>query len=299
MKYLTIKQVSTKLNKSLSSVRKYCEKGRFSGAKLIGKTWFIPEDVTVPVRKKRNGYSTSSLLKILQEQKKAKLKGGIYHKLMVDLTYNTNHIEGSKLTHDQTRFIYETKMISQDSAFKADRVDDILETINHFECIDLIIDKAKGKLNERLIKQLHKILKTGTQDSKESWFNVGEYKVVPNEVGGKETTKPEEVGFKMKKLLDTYNLQDTHTIEEIIDFHYQFESIHPFQDGNGRVGRLIILKECLKNNIVPIIILDEFKEFYYRGLKEYKNQKGYLIDTCLHGQDIFKEYLDYFGIKHK
>lgn len=299
MKYLTSKQLSSRLGVSERTIRNYCKQGRFSNAKLYGKIWFIPEDAVMPERKKRNGYSASSLLKILKEQKESKLKGGIYHKLMVDLTYNTNHIEGSRLNHDQTRFIYETRTITQDGSLKADRIDDILETINHFDCIDIVIDKAKGKLNERLIKQLHKVLKTGTEDSKKPWFNVGEYKAVPNEVGGKETTKPEEVASKMRKILDAYNLKEKHTIEEIIDFHYEFESIHPFQDGNGRIGRLIILKECLKNNIVPIIILDEFKEYYYRGLKEYKNQKGYLIDTCLHGQDIFKEYLDYFGIKHK
>ena len=296
MKYLTVTEISKKWNIAERSVRDYCSKGRVIGAILNGKTWLIPEDATKPLRQKRHSLKEEKLLDILKREKDTKLHGGIYHKLQIDMTYNSNHIEGSKLTHDQTRYIFETKTIGVSS--EAILVDDIIETSNHFRCIDLAIDSAKTKLSESLIKQFHYILKTGTSDSTKSWFKVGDYKMLENEVGGIETVSPNEVKVKMKELLYWYNSISNITLNDIIEFHYRFECIHPFQDGNGRVGRLIILKECLKHNIVPILILEEYKAFYYRGLKEWKNEPGYLKDTCLYGQDILKKYLEYFKIKY-
>ncbi len=237
------------------------------------------------------------LLERLKAEKKSSVSGGIYHKIQIELTYNSNHIEGSKLTHDQTRYIFETNTIGAEN--DALNVDDIIETANHFKCIDMIIDNAKYKLTEKFIKQLHSTLKSGTSASRKDWFNVGEYKKLPNEVGGKETAKPEDTADKIKELLKGYNKKDKHTLEEIIDFHYRFETIHPFQDGNGRVGRLIMFKECLKNNIVPFIIDEELKMFYYRGLSEWNNEKGYLTDTCLAAQDKFKKYLEYFKVPYE
>ena len=256
----------------------------------------IPEDATKPIRQKRHTLKEEKLLDILKREKETKLHGGIYHKLQIDMTYNSNHIEGSKLTHDQTRYIFETKTIGITD--ESILVDDIIETTNHFRCIDLAIEAAKTKLSESLIKQFHYILKSGTSDLTKPWFKVGDYKMIENEVGGIETVSPKEVKAKMKELLLWYNSISNITLNDIIEFHYRFECIHPFQDGNGRVGRLIMLKECLKHNIVPILILDEYKAFYYRGLKEWKNEPGYLKDTCLYGQDKFKKYLDYFKIKY-
>ena len=238
-----------------------------------------------------------TLLERLRAEKESSLRGGIYHKIQIELTYNSNHIEGSKLTHDQTRYIFETNTIGAEN--DALNVDDIIETVNHFRCIDMIIENAADMLTESFIKQLHFTLKSGTSDSRKDWFNVGEYKKLPNEVGGKKTAKPEEVADKVKELIKDYNQKDEHTLDEIIDFHYRFETIHPFQDGNGRVGRLIMFKECLKNNIVPFIIDEELKMFYYRGLSEWNNEKGYLTDTCLAAQDKFKKYLDYFEVTYK
>ncbi len=237
-----------------------------------------------------------TLLEILQEEKKNKYSGGIYHKVQIELTYNSNHMEGSRLTHDQTRYIFETNTVGTENENEALKVDDILETVNHFRCIDRIIDGANLQLTEELIKELHSTLKTGTADAGKDWFCVGEYKKIPNEVGGEETALPEEVSGKMRKLFLEYNSKDAKTFEDILDFHVKFEKIHPFQDGNGRVGRLIMFKECLKNKIVPFIIEDELKLFYYRGLKEWNREKGYLRDTCLAAQDKFKTYLDYFRI---
>jgi Fic family protein len=212
------------------------------------------------------------------------------------LTYNSNHIEGSKLTHDQTRYIFETNTIGVTD--NAVNVDDVIETANHFKCIDKIIDCANNQITEKMIKDLHFILKTGTADSSKDWFAVGDYKKLPNEVGGRDTTPPEEVHNEIKTLLDDYNKTDNKTLEDLIEFHVQFERIHPFQDGNGRVGRLLLFKECLKYNIVPFIIDEDLKLFYYRGLKEWSNERGYLIDTCLTAQDRFKKYLDYFRISY-
>ena len=296
MKYLTVAEISKKWNIAERSVRDYCSKGRVVGAILNGKTWLIPEDAEKPLRQKRHTLKEEKLLDILKREKDAKLHGGIYHKLQIDMTYNSNHIEGSKLTHDQTRYIFETKTIGVSS--DPILINDIIETTNHFRCIDLAIEASKTKLSESLIKQFHYILKSGTSDSTKTWFKVGDYKMMENEVGGIETISPKDVKTKMKELLLWYNSIPSVTVDDIIEFHYRFECIHPFQDGNGRVGRLIMLKECLKHNIVPILILDGYKAFYYRGLKEWKNEPGYLKDTCLYGQDVFKKYLDYYKIKY-
>ena len=239
-----------------------------------------------------------NLLDSLKYEKNNKISGGIYHKLQVEFTYNSNHIEGSKLSEEQTRLIFETNTVGLDSANSSLNVDDIIETLNHFHAIDKIIDLYDEALTEEFIKNLHKMLKSGTSDSKKDWFDVGEYKAYPNEVGGYETALPEDVPHEMKKLLDSYEKREAKTIEDIIDFHYNFEKIHPFQDGNGRVGRLIILKECLKNDFVPFIIGEDLKFFYYRGLANYKKEKGFLVDTCLSAQDRFKRYLDYFKISY-
>jgi Fic family protein len=274
-------------------VRNYCAQGRIAGAKLIGKTWYVPEDTCKPDRLPRKK-SSPSLLQILQEQKATRMTGGVYHKVQIDLTYNSNHIEGSRLTHDQTRFIFDSNTIGFEN--EAVNVDDVIETSNHFRCIDMAIDSAGATLTEKFIKDLHAVLKTGTSDSRKDWFSVGEYKKLPNEVGGNDTTLPENVADEMRKLLASYNELPSKTFEDIVAFHVAFDRIHPFQDGNGRVGRLILFKECLKNNIVPFIIEDNLKLFYYRGLKEWDREKGFLMDTCLTAQDRFKAYLDYFRI---
>lgn len=237
-----------------------------------------------------------TLLDILQEQMASKQSGGIYHKTQIELTYNSNHIEGSRLTHEQTRYIFETNTIGVENEVL--NVDDIIETANHFRCIDLIIDHANITLTEKFIKELHLILKNGTSDSRKNWFATGDYKKLPNEVGGMDTALPEEVAKKMNELLSEYNAKDETTFEDILDFHVKFERIHPFQDGNGRVGRLLMFKECLKHNIVPFIIEERLKLFYYRGLKEWNQEKGYLTDTCLTAQDQYKTYLDYFRITY-
>ena len=295
MEYLSVAKMAKKWGISERSVRNYCAQGRIADAKLIGKTWYIPEDAQKPerVNKKKE---VPSLLQILREQKASKMTGGIYHKVQIDLTYNSNHIEGSRLTHDQTRYIFETNTIGFEN--EAVNVDDVIEASNHFRCIDLVIDQAGATLTEKLIKELHAVLKTGTSDSRKDWFNVGSYKKLPNEVGGSDTTLPENVAGEMQKLLADYNGLPTKTFEDIAAFHVAFERIHPFQDGNGRVGRLILFKECLKHNIVPFIIEDNLKLFYYRGLKEWDREKGFLMDTCLTAQDRFKAYLDYFRIAY-
>lgn len=237
-----------------------------------------------------------TLLDILQDEKASRYSGGIYHKTQIDLTYNSNHMEGSRLTHDQTRYIFETNTIGVTQEVL--NVDDVVETVNHFRCIDMVIDRAKETLTEEFIKELHLTLKNGTSDSRKDWFAIGNYKKVPNEVGGMDTALPEEVAGKMKALLTDYNSKEEKTLEDILEFHVRFERIHPFQDGNGRVGRLIAFKECLKYDIVPFIIEDDLKLFYYRGLKEWYNEKGYLTDTCLTAQDRYKAYLDYFRIAY-
>lgn len=275
------------------TVRNWCASGKMHGAVLVGKTWSIPADAPLPRKGKPKA---SPLLKRLREEKEGRISGGIYHRTQIDLTYNSNHIEGSRLTHEQTRYIFETNTIGINDV--SINVDDIVETSNHFRCIDLIIDRAEEKLSEPFIKEIHAILKVGTSDSRKSWFNVGDYKRLPNEVGGNATCPPEEVSTRMKALLSAYNAKPDKALEDIIDFHQKFEAIHPFQDGNGRVGRLVMFKECLANGIVPFIITEELKQFYYRGLKEWGYVNGYLTDTCLTAQDNYKALLDYFRIRY-
>lgn len=297
MNYLSVAETAKKWNISERSVRNYCAQERIPGAVLIGKTWHIPENAEKPARSNGKKTPVKTLLSILQEEKQTKYAGGIYHKTQIDLTYNSNHIEGSRLTHDQTRYIFETNTIGVENEVL--NVDDVIETSNHFRCIDLIIDHAASTLSEHFIKKLHHILKTSTSDFRKDWFAVGEYKRLPNEVGGMQTSLPEEVADRMKALLSDYNAVPKKTLDDILDFHVRFERIHPFQDGNGRVGRLIMFKECLKYNIVPFIIEENLKLFYYRGLKEWYNKKGYLTDTCLTAQDKYKAYLDYFRIPYE
>ena len=297
MNYLSVAETAKKWNISERSVRNYCAQERIPGAVLIGKTWHIPENAEKPARSNGKKTPVETLLSILQEEKRTKYAGGIYHKTQIDLTYNSNHIEGSRLTYDQTRYIFETNTIGVENEVL--NVDDVIETSNHFRCIDLIIDHAASTLSEHFIKKLHHILKTGTSDSRKDWFAVGEYKRLPNEVGGMQTSLPEEVADRMKALLSDYNAVPKKTLDDILDFHVRFERIHPFQDGNGRVGRLIMFKECLKYNIVPFIIEENLKLFYYRGLKKWYNEKGYLTDTCLTAQDKYKAYLDYFRIPYE
>ena len=296
MQYRSVNEIAKKWNVSERSVRNYCAQGRVDGGFLTGKTWNIPENAEKPERSNKKKEQPITLLDILQEQKASKYSGGIYHKTQIDLTYNSNHIEGSRLTHDQTRYIFETNTIGVEKEVL--NVDDVIETVNHFRCIDMIIDNVKVALTEKFIKELHLILKNGTSDYRKDWFVVGDYKKLPNEVGGMGTALPEEVADKMKVLLTEYNGKEEKIFEDILDFHVKFERIHPFQDGSGRVGRLIMFKECLKYNIVPFIIEDNLKMFYYRGLKEWNNEKGYLTDTCLIAQDKYKAYLDYFRIMY-
>ena len=296
MKYMSVKEIAEKWNMSERSVRNYCRLGRVPGSFLTGKTWNIPENAEKPERSKNSKANVRSLLDVLKDEKESQFRGGIYHKVQIELTYNSNHIEGSRLTHDQTRYIFETNTIGISG--ESVMVDDIIETTAHFRLIDEIIENANTKLSEKFIKHLHFILKNGTSDASKDWFAVGDYKKFPNEVGGSETSLPENVANEMKKLLDGYNRKERITIEDIIEFHVRFEKIHPFQDGNGRIGRLIMFKECLKHNIVPFIIEDKIKMFYYRGLKEWNYEKGYLTDTCLSAQDKFKKYLDYFRIPY-
>ena len=296
MRYFSVAEMAKKWDVSERSVRNYCAHGRVPGAFITGKTWNIPENAKKPERSNKKKEKKTTLLDILLDEKSNKYSGGIYHKTQIDLTYNSNHMEGSRLTHDQTRYIFETNTIGIEKEVL--NVDDVIETANHFRCIDIIIDYAKATLTENFIKKLHLILKNGTSDSRKDWFAVGDYKKLPNEVGGMETALPEEVADRMKKLLSEYNNQEEKALEDILNFHVKFECIHPFQDGNGRVGRLIMFKECLKYNIVPFIIEDNLKMFYYRGLKEWNNEKGYLTDTCLTAQDQYKAYLDYFRIAY-
>ena len=294
MIYISVAKAAKKWGVSERSVRNYCAEGRVAGARLVGKTWEIPEVAEKPKRAPRSD-KKRTLLDILREEKSARLPGGIYHRVQIDLTYNSNHIEGSRLTHDETRYIFETNTIGLSE--KAVNVDDIIETSNHFRCIDCMIDNAHLSLSEKYIKELHFLLKSGTSDSRLDWFRVGEYKKLANEVGGIDTTEPQNVAAEMKALLDIYNSKKEKKLEDIIAFHVSFERIHPFQDGNGRVGRLIMFGECLKHNKVPFIIDEEHKLFYYRGLKEWDSERGYLIDTCLSAQDNFKTILQKFNIE--
>ena len=295
MAYISVKAWAEMHGVSERTARNYCAQGKIEGAYLIGKTWNIPEDALPP---KRSGkISISPLLTAVREQKDGKIKGGIYHRIQIDLTYNSNHIEGSKLTHDQTRYIFETNTIGISEGTV--NVDDIIETTNHFRAIDYIIDNTDVKLTEAFVKNLHFLLKSGTSDERKSWFRIGDYKKLPNEVGGNVTVEPENVHKEINALLKEYNGKKHPTLEDIIDFHQRFEAIHPFQDGNGRVGRLIMFRECLRFGYVPFIITDELKMFYYNGLRNWPTIKGYLMDTCLSAQDNFKILLDKFRIKYK
>lgn len=293
MNYISVAEAAKRWGLSERSVRNYCAAQRVEGAVLVGKTWHIPETTGKPERVNQRRGVPMELLTRLKAEKKARLHGGIYHRLQIDLTYNSNHIEGSTLTHDQTRYIFETNTIGAGETVK---VDDVVETANHFKCIDMVIDHATHALTEAFIKQLHAALKSGTSDSRLDWFVVGDYKKMPNEVGGQETTRPEDVAAEMKTLLAEYRTLRSKTFDDLLDFHHRFEAIHPFQDGNGRVGRLILFKECLRFDIVPFIITDNLKLFYYRGLQSWPTERGYLRDTCLTAQDEFKKKLDYFEI---
>ena len=296
MKYISVEEAAKKWGVSARSARGYCAAGKIDGAFLTGKTWSIPEIASKPGRINKKSYASKTLLDVLKAEKTAKISGGMYHKIQIELTYNSNHIEGSCLTPDQTRYIFETNTIGvSDSAVN---VDDVVETVNHFKCIDMVIDSAHHALSEAFIKRLHGVLKSGTSDSRLNWFAVGNYKKLPNEVGGMATTAPENVNSEVRKLLAEYNAIKRKCLEDLLDFHVRFERIHPFQDGNGRVGRLLLFKECLRNNIVPFIIAADTKMFYYRGLKEWALERGYLRDTCLLAQDRFKTYLDYFRIPY-
>lgn len=293
MDYITVTQFAEENNLSERTVRNWCAAGKIQGAFLAGKTWNIPIDTPLPQKGK---VKETPLLRQLREEKGSTISGGIYHRTQIDLTYNSNHIEGSKLTHEQTRYIFETNTIGITD--KNVNVDDIVETANHFRCIDMIIDRAEERLSETFIKEIHRTLKAGTSDSRKSWFKVGDYKKLPNEVGGNDTCPPEKVHTQMKGLLASYNIHKVKSLEDILDFHQKFETIHPFQDGNGRVGRLVMFKECLANGIVPFIITEDLKFFYYRGLKEWGHINGYLTDTCLTAQDNYKKLLDYFRIRY-
>ena len=276
---------------TVQAVRGYCAEGKLLGAVQEGDTWRLPADTPLPDEVKH-----SPLLLALREQMESKMRGGIYHRTQIDLTYNSNHIEGSRLSKEQTRYIYETNTIGVTD--EAVSVDDIIETTNHFRCIDFVIEHAEEPLTEEMIKRLHALLKAGTSDADRPWFAVGEYKRLPNEVGGKETAAPEDVPAAMRALLQEYTGKRRVSLEEILDFHYRLEMIHPFRDGNGRVGRLIIFKECLAHHIVPFIITEELKMYYYRGLDRWEEVRGYLLDTCLTAQDRYRAILDYFRITY-
>ncbi len=293
MEYLSVSQFAEKFGISDRTARNLCATGRIEGAFLTGKTWNIPADAVLPQKGKKK---ISPLLARFREEKESKLKGGIYHRTQIDLTYNSNHIEGSRLTKEQTRYIFETNTLGITS--ETTRIDDIMETVNHFRCIDFIIDHATDKITESLIKQLHLILKFNTSDSRKEWFAVGDYKRLANEVGDHETVEPKDVHRHMKALLAQYNALRKVELDDIIDFHVRFERIHPFQDGNGRVGRLILFWQCLQNRIVPFIITEDLRLYYYRGIQNWGDTNGYLRDTCLTAQDNYQAILDYFKIKH-
>ena len=297
MKYISVAEAAKRWQVSERTVRNYCAAGKIADAFLTGKTWNLPETAQRPDRINKKRETPQSLLQVLKAEKNGNIRGGIYHKIQIELTYNSNHIEGSRLTHEQTRFIYETNTIGMNDGVM--NVDDILETVNHFRCIDLMIENATRPVSEAMIKQLHRILKNGTADSRKGWFAVGAYKKLPNEVGGYKTTPPEQVAEQMKALLASYNQKKHVTFQDLLAFHVAFETIHPFQDGNGRVGRLLLFKECLRFNIAPFIIDEELKWFYYRGLQQWKKEPGYLLDTCRAAQDKFKKYLEYFRIPYE
>ena len=291
--YISVDECAKKLNISARSVRNYCAAGRIAGAKLVGKTWFVPADAVKPVRKQRFDQIPQSVAGILKMEMESKMKGGLYHRLQIDFTYNTNHIEGSRLTHEQTRWIFETQTIGD---LPPDiKLDDVFETSNHFRCIDKVIATCGAALTEAYIKDLHRILKTGTSDAAKPWFAVGDYKKLENVVGDMDTCPAKKVHSEIVKLLKRY-AASSKSFEDIVDFHVRFERIHPFQDGNGRVGRLILLKECLKNGYTPFVISENIKQFYYLGLQDWRfGRRARLLDTCRTGQDVFALGLRQFG----
>lgn len=300
MDLMTVADAAQRWGLSPRSVRNYCAQGRIEGAFLSGKTWQIPADAEKPARtrgaRKEDASTRSALLTRLRQEKEAGMKGGIYHRLQVDLAYNSNHIEGSRLTLDQTRLIFETATIGVEQG--AVRVDDVIETMNHFRAFDFVIENATAPLSQSFIKQLHCILKSSTTDGAKDWFAVGDYKRLPNEVAGRSTTPPERVAADMASLLDWYEATD-HSFEDVVEFHVRFERIHPFQDGNGRIGRLVMFKECLANGVVPFVIADDMKFFYYRGLAEWDDERGFIFETCRAAQDACKALLDYFRIDYR
>jgi Fic family protein len=286
--FLTIKEIATMWGLTERAVRKYCQSGKIAGIKRDKKSYLIPQTALPPDRINAKKYSENNLLNILKYEKDNHIKGGVYHKIQIAFTYNSNHIEGSTLTEEQTRYIFETATLGETNGV---RVNDIIETTNHFKCIDYVIDHATKPITEKIVKELHRILKTQTVDEKQKWFRVGDYKLRSNEVGGQSTTPPAQVPTEMAKLID----RKIENFDQIVEFHQNFETIHPFQDGNGRVGRLVMLHHCLLNSVVPIIITDDKKLFYYRGLREWKNDRGFLLDTCKHMQDLVTEWLKYFA----
>ena len=293
MKYISVSQFAEKHGISERTARNYCATGKIEGAFLTGKTWNIPAEAIIP---KRSKIKVSPLRAALREQKETKLTGGIYHRTQIDLTYNSNHIEGSRLTKEQTRYIFETNTLGITT--ESTRIDDILETVNHFRCVDYVIDHATDKITEAHIKQLHLLLKANTSDSQKSWFAVGDYKRLANAVGEEETAQPKEVHRQMKSLLAEYNAKKQIKFDDLLDFHVRFERVHPFQDGNGRVGRLLLFWQCLQTNIVPLIITVGLRLFYYRGIQNWGKINGYLRDTCLTAQDNFKALLEYYKIRY-
>lgn len=296
-KSMTQKDIAEILGVEPGTISKY-ESGmlepNIESLKRLSNTFNVTIDELLKGNEAEFDISKMDILRILKEQKEMKLKGNLYHNTQVIFTYNTNHIEGSKLTEEQIRFIFETNTLISKEANEIIKIDDAIETSNHFILVDYMIEKAKEPLTEKMIKEFHKILKAGTEDSRKEWFNVGEYKKHVNEIGSVKTTDPKNVEKEMKRLIEWYNSNKNITMNEIVEFHARFEKIHPFQDGNGRVGRIIAFKECLKNNIVPFIILDSHKAFYYRGLYEYNREKGYLMDTCLNAQDQYAKIIEYY-----
>ena len=291
--YISVTRFAEKYGVSERTARNYCATGKIEGAFLTGKTWNIPADTALP---KKGKAKLSPLLERLRQEKQGRLKGGIYHRTQIDLTYNSNHIEGSRLTKEQTRFIFETNTLGATS--ENTRIDDIMETVNHFRCIDYVIDHATDKVTVAHIKQLHRILKANTSDSQKDWFVVGDYKKLPNEVGEEKTVEPKSVHKHMAKLISDFNSKGTISLDDVIDFHVKFERIHPFQDGNGRVGRLLMFWQCLQNRIAPFIISEELRLFYYRGIQKWGRVNEFMQDTCLTAQDNYKALLDYFKIKY-
>ena len=292
MEYISVSQFAEKYGVSERTARNYCALGKIEGAFLVGKSWNIPADATLP---KKGKAKLSPLLSRLREEKESRLKGGIYHRIQIDLTYNSNHIEGSRLTKEQTRYIFETNTLGVTT--ENTRIDDIIETVNHFRCIDYVIDHATDKITESHIKQLHALLKSNTSDSQKDWFAVGAYKKLANEVGGEATTQPSDVQQEMRALLTEYNAQEKIDLDAVLDFHVRFERIHPFQDGNGRVGRLLMFWQCLQHGVTPFIVTEDLRLYYYRGLQNWGQVNGFLRDTILTAQDMFEDVMQYFGIR--